>query len=555
MRRTVKRYSRAINRGKRNRLGNIVRAYAKEKQNHLLYYTAGNNFAQDRSEREQRDRLVKEGYRSRSGVQGRMWKAALKEARETVVKYWAALGEKLRHKVRSKTEWSEAERHYAFWLLLDERRIHALIKARAPENPRIELSEAAKRKVRNYLRRQARKCRGRLPQVRMARSMVVDADMYDVGPLGVGQVINVMGVEPRQRIAIPLRGNAEIKGTVRVVVQADSDRVEVHQTHPLEGVLPELTGDETETAGVDIGITEVLTDEQGNRYGTELGSFLEKTSEQLLTKGHRRNKLQAVRKAAWTTGDREKASRIRKFNLGKKKQREMTRKQRQTAARIINTAIYSLVAVRQMKILGVENLDFRTPTPSKALSRRVMLLSRSLLNERLDFVASVKRFRREDTNCAYSSQTCPNCWFPHPANRRGDRFQCTHIQCRHADMADRVGAEHTKRRVTDPEIRTWTPRPRVKEILLARHLAWKNARLEPPERPVVESPPDDGKVDCCGADSRCWATGSRGNREDTTCPQGRAPEAHYDLPATLRTKLPKAIRSRGKTVGAKHIPS
>ncbi|MBI4752024.1 MAG: transposase, partial [Acidobacteria bacterium] len=279
------------------------------------------------------------------------------------------------------------------------------------------------------------------------------------------------------------RGNAEIKGTLRVVVEAGSDRVEVHQTHPLEGVLPELTGVETETAGVDIGITEVFTDEQGNRYGTELGSFLEKTSEQLRTKGQRRNKLHAVRKAAWTTGDREKANRIRKFNLGTKKQREMTRKQRQTAARIINTAIYSLVAVRQMKILGVEKLDFRTPTPSKALSRRVMLLSRSLLNDRLDFVASAKGFRREDTNSAYSSQTCPNCWFPHPANRRGDRFQCTHLQCRHADIADRVGAEHTKRRVNDPEIRTWTPRWRVKELLLARHLAWKKARLEPPERP------------------------------------------------------------------------
>ena len=296
MRRTVKRYSRPVNQGKRKRLRNIVRAYAKEKQNHLLYYTAENNFAQDRSEREQRDRLVKEGYRSQSGMQGRMWKAALKEARETMVKYWAALGEKLRRKVSGKTEWSEAERRYAYWLLMDERRIHELIKARAPENPRIEMTEAGKRKVRNCLRRQARKCRGRLPQVRIARSMVVDADMYAVGPLGVGQVINVMGSEPRQRIAIPLCGNVEIKGTLRVVVQADSDRVEVHQTHPLEGVLPELTGDETETAGVDIGITEVVTDEQGNRYGTELGPFLKQTSENLNTKGQCRNKLHAGRK-------------------------------------------------------------------------------------------------------------------------------------------------------------------------------------------------------------------------------------------------------------------
>ena len=51
------------------------------------------------------------------------------------------------------------------------------------------------------------------------------------------------------------------------------------------------------------GITEVFTDEQNNRYGTEFGSTLTSASGYVLDKGRRRNRLYANRAKAVAKGD------------------------------------------------------------------------------------------------------------------------------------------------------------------------------------------------------------------------------------------------------------
>ncbi|MBN1889297.1 MAG: transposase, partial [Thermoflexales bacterium] len=104
--------------------------------------------------------------------------------------------------------------------------------------------------------------------------------------------------------------------------------------------------------------------------------------------------------------------------------------------------------------------------------RQVSLWTRGMLKERVEFKASAGGSSREQVNPAYSSQMCPICGFVHKDNRRGDAFQCLH--CGHADDADRVAAHNLKARRADPEIHLWTPKERVKAILLGRF----NARLE-----------------------------------------------------------------------------
>jgi len=150
-------------------------------------------------------------------------------------------------------------------------------------------------------------------------------------------------------------------------------------------------------------------------------------------------------------------------------------------SRHINTAMNQVLALRQPAIIMTEKLDIRGKSKSKKLSRRVSSWTRRILNERVDFKASAGGSRREQVNPAYSSQTCPACGFVHKDNRQGETFQCTH--CGHADHADRVAAQNLKARHKDPQITLYTPKERVKSILLVRF----NARLESGGNPATVS--------------------------------------------------------------------
>jgi hypothetical protein len=121
-----------------------------------------------------------------------------------------------------------------------------------------------------------------------------------------------------------------------------------------------------------------------------------------------------------------------------------------------------------------EKLDLRGKARSKKMSRQVSLWPRGILQERTDFKASAAGCRREQVNPAYTSQMCPHCGFVNGKNRSGDRFEC--LNCGHGQDADRVAAMNLKARRTDPDITLWTPKERVKIILLDRFAASHDAQ-------------------------------------------------------------------------------
>jgi putative transposase len=316
-------------------------------------------------------------------------------------------------------------------------------------------------------RRQQRRERRWQPRVKLMRSMALDTQMYAVFEQNGMQYIQVMSLIPRRRIVIPLTGNTPIRGNIRLVLDEEQRLVEIHYTAVLKRAAP-LKG---EPCGLDAGVSEVFTDEQGVRYGVELGSVLKYASDELCGQGRKRNKLHQVAKKAEARGDHAKAGRMRKFNLGDQKLRSKTRRRRAEVDRQINTATRKVLATRQSAVIVTEKLDIRGKAKSKKLSRRVSLWARRTLSDRVESLASAGGSCREQVNPAYSSQTCPLCGYVHRGNRQGDAFQCWH--CGHADDADRMAAHSLKASYGDAQIFLWTPKERVKAILLDRF----NARL------------------------------------------------------------------------------
>ena len=474
--RTIRRVSLPLNQTKWNDLREMARCFRAEKNAHLPHYHHDAHFAADDSERTHRDELVAAHYANPNGLQGRMWKMAQKDAYETVEKQWAALREELSPLIQRHEGWSDTARHYAHWLVFTPQRMAELVSGRTPVPTQFMVSLADQRQVRNYLRRVIRRKRGSRPVARKARSIAFDADMYKVFEHGERQYIALMSQTPGKRIVVPLTGNTPIVGNIRVVLDFHRHRVQVHYTAEINAAAPQ---ERTETVvPLDGGVSEVFTDEQGTRYAREFGQVIARASDEMHAKGKKRNKLYQLgqRRVKPTYAQSldpgyvppltPKAKRVRKFNLGRAKQRTHQCRQHQELERQINTAINQVVAKRKPALVVMEKLDLRGKAKSRKMSRRVSLWTRGILKERLEFKASAECFRREQVNPAYTSQTCPACGFVHPDNRHGDAFQCLH--CGYTDAADRVAAINLKARWFDPDIHLYTPKGRVKEILLAR---------------------------------------------------------------------------------------
>ena len=215
--RTIRRISSKLNRRKWQALKQIARCYAREKQVHLLYFMPA-RFAHSASEQPHRDALVKERYASPHGLQGRMWKMALKDAYETVLKNWATLAAEIKPRLFAHPGWNETQQHYAYWLLKSPQRLAQLAVGRAPIPRHFTIDLKEGKTVQNYLRRVIRRNKGSHPCMRQARSLALDADMYQVFEKNGTQYISVMSLVPRQRIVIPLTGHSAIRGNLRFVL-------------------------------------------------------------------------------------------------------------------------------------------------------------------------------------------------------------------------------------------------------------------------------------------------------------------------------------------------
>src|SRR5262245_21093186 len=137
--RTVKRRSLTLNRRKFERIARIARAFADDKQRHLDFYQQASNFSIASHYRDRRNLLKAIDYHARTALPVHASDLAIKEAFETEVKYWAVISAEI-HPGVSPRPWTNEQKHYAYWLLCDERRFAALIIDRAPINNRIRVS-------------------------------------------------------------------------------------------------------------------------------------------------------------------------------------------------------------------------------------------------------------------------------------------------------------------------------------------------------------------------------------------------------------------------------
>src|SRR5262245_34082905 len=236
------------------------------------------------------------------------------------------------------------------------------------------------------------------PSVKIARSFALDSTLYAVVQTLSGQGLAISSLEKGKRIYIPLQGEGEISGNIRIVLVPELRKVEAHVSSEVK---VRVNASEKVIAA-DAGLTEVFVDDEGNYYGKELGDTLKKATGRLNEKGKKRNKLQALAKKYDEQGKQVKARNIRRRNLGHKKSQESKRRAKITITNQINRAINELIKRREPKVNVTEKLDIRGKAKSREISRRVSYWHRSRLKERFEFKASAARLpSRADQSSIY----------------------------------------------------------------------------------------------------------------------------------------------------------
>jgi len=451
----------------------VAKANAAEKDHWLQSLAPLGRVGLLQSHRILRDELVARGYANAQGLQARQWKCALKDAIETADRNWKALFVELAPLVFANSNLDDDQKHYCFWMMKDYSRIQRLLQYGYPEpdfkdkdGNVILLGHKRRKQAGNYLNRIIRKHKGKWPRVKKSRSFCLDANMYDVFEEGGVQYLSIMTLCRGKRVPIPLLGRGKIAGNLRIVLDYDRHRIEVHRAVdikqrwlPQDGVMEAL----------DLGYTEAFVSSRGKAYGKGLGKILTDFSHKLNTTGKARNKLHALEKKYRAEGKTHKARGVRKCTLGLDKKDSVKHRAQASLENKVNSGFNELLEGERPAALVVEDLrHVFTFDNQRDMNRRLSLWAKGIIQDRAELKVQVGGSGLKQVNCAYGSQLCPECGFVWSGNRAGDAFQC--LFCGHEGHSDAIAATNYLQRSTDTEIALHTPYRAVKVILMRRFL-------------------------------------------------------------------------------------
>jgi hypothetical protein len=386
-----------------------------------------------------RDQWMADRIGTSFGVLANPWKETVRDAMANIRASREAAKVKARKAVRRHTT-DEQER----------RRLYRLLKSdRWADDP--------------YLARIMRK-HWRRGHNHIADQIVVRADQYTTWTLAEGGNVwlAVPGLGRHSRVAIPLNTTVAPTGTLRLILR--SCRVEVHSQVDASTLKSSQRPCGTRSVGVDKGYTEVLTDSDGQRCGSGLGQVLTAQSDLRKRTGQARAKLRAIRDRAIEAGDRAKAGRIERNNLGTAKRARQAARWRARVRTITYRAINQVVD--KASVVVAEDLakpfTGRT-TLGRNTNRRLAAWTKGITARALHDVSERRGSALVLVNAAYTSQVDPRTGLL--AVRHGEWLYLPGGVVMQADHAAAINILH---RASDPDITLHTPYTRVRQILQER---------------------------------------------------------------------------------------
>ena len=347
------------------------------------------------------------------------------------------------------------------------------------------MSDPAQARLWRRLRRIVLRARGRMPRLSDKMWFDLDCNLYrafrrEDDHHFRGAWLAITGLSPRQRICVPLAGASldEFASRTGLSTSGPTIRVVVNEriSFFVLGRIRAGTREGDIAGGVDKGFNTLVTlstgePETGVAYGPRAGDLITDVAEAAVAAAKQRRRI-AAHERSLRNSSPERARRMRRRNLGTRRARRQRMRDRAQLRQHVDRSLNQLFGEqRQLARLYCEDLSFRSSPLSRSLNRRLARWLKGYLHQRLIYKAELNGVELTVVNAAYTSQSCPQCWFTSSSNRHGERFQCA--QCGYAGSADAIAATNVLRRGSDPAITRFTSHGDVKHILEAR---WRSAR-------------------------------------------------------------------------------
>lgn len=321
--------------------------------------------------------------------------------------------------------------------------------------------------LQKWLRKHIRLNKRRIPHTHIKNRLKSDTSMYRIdSENNLLLARSHYSTQPARKRALA-KSNSNDRFSSEIDLTFDDTIVVVTHVHSIKHKRkPQFK----KVIALDKGLTDLITTDSGHAYGRGYGRSIRNAVDTAKEKLRKRHYFHSLARNAEESGDLEKADRIRKNNLGRKKQIKEANRLKARKRSIINKAINQVFKEKPTELI-VEDLSWsghRRGQLSKAKRHELTQWDKGYLQERLEFKAYERRCKITTVNPAYTSQLCSYC------GRFGERglnkkeFHCDF--CGLQMDADINAAKNIKERAKDKAITLYTSAKNVRDILTARIL-------------------------------------------------------------------------------------
>ena len=436
-----RRSEKGITRGKHNRLAFMAKELGKLRAVTWQKFGSLQGVVQDRG------RTAYEYFKAHpeyTHIPKKLIQACVADTFDNIAMYREAVKVKVRQNIHNNKRWTEDEKKELY---------SKLKKDKWTDDP--------------YLRRQMRK------HYKKGKTSKQDQINYDAGcyDLDVEKgFLAVQSFEKGKRIRIPFtaeipthkskKKGSDLEHYPQIRLMIKSDCIEVH--YPVKNDRYDRPLG-TQEMGLDKGERDyVFYGSNGKGYGKHTRERADAQIALESDKGKKRNKLRALEEKARATGNKRKAQRIKKNNLGSKKWDKRRKKYQrwykqnaiECAHKVFDTAHTAVI----------EDLSFSSGKKfSKRMNRRFSNWMKGVLHDAMISVGNRRGASVDVVNAAYTSQM-DSIDGTLRGSRRGDKFHRHNGEVLHADTNAALNILHRK---YDTELR-YKSKAEVKNILLRR---------------------------------------------------------------------------------------
>ena len=412
--------------------------------------------------KEIRDKLTSEGFLEGFSIPKRYVRMAMDEAVSNIKTNWVQATKSVKSLISKNGQLSDDEKHYLYYSLKAKQVFVSILNKEKCDIPE-KFSGLNIRRLNSLFRRYVRKSLPKKSVSKVCSSVMIDAQMWREKD----GIFYISGLNKGKTYSLKLNTKPKLNGNLRIVLERAKRNLRI--SNAIEVCSKPMNNDGL-SIGVDKNYINALDTSNGSSYGVCLNAEQGIYTDILSAKNKKRNYYTKLVDKYSKAGNHEKANRIQKFNLGKKKYNKQKNKFFEEIRKKVNYGIKQMIIVENPQAIVCENLNFSVSNKQKKVkysrkaNGKLSGFVKGYIQERMEYIANMNEINIKKVNAAYSSQTCSQCG--NFGLRKGDMFYCA--SCGKVEYSGHVAAKVILSRENDDEIKLTSPPFYVKNLLIKR---------------------------------------------------------------------------------------